>query len=221
MANGGWISGRLAETVGLRAAAVTLRAPVPLETPLRVEVARDRTVLCRDGELLAEIEPLDAWPLPPLPIDRADAVRAQTSFAGFTNHPFPGCFVCGTERFRGDGLHVHAGPVPGRHRTVAAPWRPDGAHADGSGRIPLPVITAALGCPTAWAHLEPGGAARLGRLSFAVMHDVRVGEDLVVVGEQIGREGRELSGAAGLFDRDGRCLAVSAATWIEVPASTV
>jgi hypothetical protein len=53
------------------------------------------------------------------------------------------------------------------------------------------------------------------------MHDVRVGEDLVVVGEQIGREGRELSGAAGLFDRDGRCLAVSAATWIEVPASTV
>ena len=49
----------------------------------------------------------------------AEARGAASRFAGHHDHPFPGCFVCGTERAAGDGLRLFPGPVAGGSGRIA------------------------------------------------------------------------------------------------------
>ena len=49
---------------------------------------------------------------PPRAPHYLEAVEASRRYAGFAQHRFPGCFVCGTLRARGDGLRIFAGPIP-------------------------------------------------------------------------------------------------------------
>jgi len=63
-----------------------------------------------------------------------EAVDASKSFVAMERHPFPRCFVCGTQREVGDGMRIFSGEVAGRS-ILAAPWVPDVAFAEGSDRI--------------------------------------------------------------------------------------
>ena len=56
----------------------------------------------------------------------------------------------------------------------------------------------------------------LRRLTISVHDRPQVGEDLMVLGWSIAHEGRRHEVGTGLYDRDGRCLAVGHATWIEL-----
>ena len=84
---------------------------------------------------------------PPVP-DEASR-RAPDRTPGQTDHPFPGCFVCGTDRAEGDGMRIFPGAL-GQGRT-ACTWTPDasvgrqsvdaapcGATGDRVGRAGLP-----------------------------------------------------------------------------------
>ncbi len=203
-ANGGVACGRLAAYVGAPAVEVTLRRPPPLGVDLRVD-ASGGTARLLDGDLLvAEAVPstVGLEPGPAVDVEQA----AGTVFAGRTRHPFPTCFVCGTERT--DGLGLHPGPLPdGR---VACVWTP----ADDD-----PVLVwAALDCPGGWSADLPGRPLVLGRMALEQHGAVTPGEPHVVVGWTTGSEGRKVHTGTALHTADGQLLAVARATWLQVPA---
>ena len=55
------------------------------------------------------------------------AVEASRHYAGFRYHRFPTCFVCGTQRTRGDGMRGGPGRLLAPHvRVVGANGNDDG-----------------------------------------------------------------------------------------------
>jgi hypothetical protein len=218
-ANGGYACGVLAARLERgEAAEVTLRAPPPLDRPLAAEREGDGARL-RDGErLLAEAVPTEqpALELPePVALDEARNARERSPM--WREHPYPGCFVCGSERARGDGLCVTCGPVADRE-LVAAPFEADESVADADGRVRDEFVWAVLDCPGGIAAmlLPDFGVSVLGRLTTAIRSPLEAGRDYVAVGWPISRDGRKLRSGTAIFDLDGEPLAVSEAVWIEL-----
>jgi hypothetical protein len=229
MGHGGYVAGLLVDAVGgasERPIQVTLRRPVPLDTPLDVVVTDEGVTWQRDGELVAEAIPADDAStitdvdVPPAPTLEEASAAAEGSPSLYDNgrgvHPI--CFGCGNQRSDDEGLQVFAGPVDvnGR-RQVAGVWRPrsDERTTDGW-------ILAALDCPGAFAFISEGTrAGLLGRIVFqrtepAVAIDPSA--DHIVTGWQIGVDGRKMFAGTALFTADGRLLAVAKATWFGFPA---
>jgi hypothetical protein len=245
-ANGGYTAGLLAAHLSAHLAAqsatrsvgqssgaafeVTLKAPPPLDRPLRLETAGETAQLLDRDTLLAEARPEKAAQdaqegvhdgpqagtpdLPPAP--GADAVAAAAGrFPGLDDHIYPNCFVCGPLRAAGDGLRIFAGPVAGE-RFLAAPWRPDPALADETGHVAPEFVWAALDCPGAFAISAEGGPqdTLLGRMTAAVTRAAQPGEALTVVARAAGSERRKHFAVTGLLDADGTPIAWSRQTWI-------
>ncbi|HVE74531.1 MAG TPA: hypothetical protein VNA30_05505 [Mycobacteriales bacterium] len=211
-ANGGVTAGLLAERIAGEipsgsAVEVTLRRPPPLDTDLRVVGGQ-----LLDGELLiaeAVASDLDLAPMPAVSVE--DAVAAASSYAGLTTHPFPGCFVCGTDREPPDGLGLRPGAVA--DGVVAAAWTPA---AD------LPVMLwAALDCPGAWATDLAGRALVLGRITLRQLGPVLRDQPHVVQGWVLGGEGRKTHTATALYDAAGSPRAIARATWFAVDVDKV
>lgn len=202
--NGGWSAGAFALAAGLSTAEVTLRVPPPLETPLAVA---DGKVVTPDGTLVAEVRPAtEAGPGVP-PATLAEARAASVSYPGFTDHPFPTCFVCGPARAEGDGLRIFPGRLAdGR---TAAPWVvPPGAGVE--------TVWAALDCPGGWSVIHAGQAYLLGRIAAAVAALPAPGSTCVVVGAAASVQGRKALVDSSVYAPDGTRLATARATWIAV-----
>jgi hypothetical protein len=197
-ANGGVTCGLLAQATGLDE--VTLRQPPPLDVELRVEDGS----LYDDDTLIASAASGSVTVTPPKPVTLADAALATASYGGWHDHPFPTCFVCGPQNF--DGLRLFAGPV--REGVVAAPWIP----AD---QDPV-MVWAALDCPSAWSHDLPGRPLVLGRMTCRIEALPKAGDDHVVLGWQVGEEGRKVFTGSALYTAAGKVLAVAQQTWIVV-----
>ncbi|MFI6711508.1 aminotransferase class V-fold PLP-dependent enzyme [Nonomuraea sp. NPDC050478] len=214
--NGGWLSGLLAGELGAAGPVeVTLRAPAPVETPLRVAHAPDGLGLFAGDLLLAEARPAAGDPVPPPAVSLRAAAEAERRFPGHRSHPFPGCFVCGP---REDGLRVHPGPTADPE-VFAATWFADPELTGGQEVLPPASVWAALDCPTGWTHLAPGGAALLGRMTARLRRPVRAGVTYVVVARRDGRERRKLFASAGLYEPDGTLVAACRTTWVETRAA--
>ena len=153
--NGGYSCGVVGALVG-NPAAVSLRAPPPLERELAVERA-DGAVVVRDGDtLVADGRPARLELEPPEPVTFDDAGRAREhGYARWSDsHPFPTCVVCGPDREPLDGFRIFPGEVKGRD-VFAAPWTPDGSLAGHDGLVRPECVWAALDCPTS----APGAPA--------------------------------------------------------------
>ena len=230
MGHGGYVAGALVDRVGGASEApvqVTLRRPVPLDTPLEV-AGRDGgsgIELRREGEVIAEAAPaddadvitgLDVPPPPTLGAARAAATDSPSLYDGGRGvHPI--CFGCGNRRDDDEGLQVFAGPVEvdGR-RQVAGVWRPGSTERTTDGWL-----LAALDCPGAFAFIAEGTrAGLLGRIVFQRLDAAPVDPDAehLVTGWQIGVDGRKMFAGTALFDEGGRCLAAAKATWFGFPA---
>jgi hypothetical protein len=203
-ANGGITCGQLAGFVEAAVVEVTLRRPPPLDVELRVADGQ-----LYDGEHLvasAVVGSVDIEPMPPVSLESAAA--AEASYAGLVDHPFPGCFVCGTGRHDGLGLR------PGRIATdvVAATWTPPAQDEF--------LVWGALDCPGAWADDVPGRPVVLGRMALSVLGPVVVGEPHVVMGWVMGHEGRKTFSGTALYSAGGQLLALAQQTWIVVNPGT-
>lgn len=210
--NGGYVSGLLAGRVGSAAAdtaaVVTLRSPPPLDTPLSVVADGDGAVRLFEGErLVAEAarSRLDVDAVAPVDGERARA--ASGAYPGFTAHPFPECFVCGTARGTGDGLRLFPGRL-GDGRTACV-WT---VAPESAGRSEL--VWAALDCPGAWAAEIEGRPMVLGRMAATAVALPGPGEECVVMGRLLGSEGRKTWTATTAYGADGRELGRAHATWI-------
>ena len=200
-ANGGYTCGVLAGLLDCRSAEVTLRRPPPLGVPLRW----DGAALWEGEALVAEARAAELELDVPAPPSWEEAKRAQPGFAGFREHAFPTCFVCGPARGESDGLRIFAAPVDG---CVAAAWTP--------GESSPELAWASLDCPGAYA-LECTGrsAMLLGRLHGRVDRLPEAGERCVVVGWPLEWEGRKGFAGTALWSADrGDLLACARATWI-------
>lgn len=213
--NGGYAAGLLAERLGVRGAHVQLRAPVPLNVPIEITVDEPEATISHHGHTLVSAAPASL-------LDRShpavDFVTASIA-AGTTDpseHPFPGCFVCGPHRSQADGMHLFPGKVD--NGVVAVSWRPAPWQADPTGTLPIRMVTAALDCPSVFPFMQPGGAALLASLTFDITRLPTVGEHLVVTGWNRGTEGRKLFAGSSIATADGEPLARADALWIEVGA---
>jgi hypothetical protein len=187
---------------------VTLRRPPPLDADLRVDASAGTARLLHGDSLVAEAVPTLLEVEPDDPVTAEQARAAERSYPGLDRHPFPTCFVCGTQR--GDGLGLRPGPV-GAER-CAAVWTP----VDDD---PV-MVWAALDCPGGWAADLPGRPLVLGRIALERRTPLRPGEPHVVMGRVTGVEGRKLQTVTSLHAPDGTAVAVAASTWLAVdPAS--
>ena len=226
--NGGYVCGLLGEALrqtaqhdSIHAATVRLFLPPPLQQDLALQVENGRAQLLADEQLVAQgwADVLDLECPPPPSFDQAQAAAQHCS--GFTQHPFPGCFVCGPDRDEGDGLRIFPGPLPDT-TAVAAPWMADASlEGERCGLVDPVFIWAALDCTSAFPMLPAGEgkALVLGQMSVRIDGDVRVGEPCVMLGWPLARDGKKHFAASAVIGEHGAVIAVAKATWIEVPAA--
>lgn len=233
MGNGGYVAGRLAELLcegpdplqPTDVVELTLRAPIPLDTPMTV-TRTGRSVSIHHGETLialggpAELEPFDI----PTPPSFEEALALQPTSASFkrTFNPMlneerlgahPICFCCGADIEPGAGLHVYSAPVPGTHTVVAAAWQCPPAYAV-DGLLPANVIWTALDCPGQFAWYENTGAgALLGRITGRIVAPVPADQRFVVLGWTMEQDGRKWLAGTALFNDTGGLLAYAKAVW--------
>jgi len=213
-ANGGYFSGSVAALAG-RPVAVRLLKPPPLEVALAVHESQDGVLEVRCGaDLIAEtrLEKLNA-PQVTTP-SYMEAIEASRHYAGFQQHPFPTCFVCGPRRQRGDGLRIFPGPV-GARDLVAAPWVADESLDAGDGKVRPEFMWAALDCPGWLATVRDARTALLGEMAAHIDRRVHTDEHCVVIGWEMSASGRKHEAGTALFDEDGELCAYARATWIE------
>jgi hypothetical protein len=209
--NGGYSCGALAAFVP-GVAEITLKKPPPLDHELTVHCSEGRARLNDGSEVVAEARPaelvLEIPGAPPYEVAEAESRH----YAGFTEHPFPECFVCGTARASDDGLRIFAG----RSRSdgvVAAPWVPTRSFCNEQGTVRPEILWAALDCPGYFA-IEERGPALLGRMTARLSGEVRLGERSVVIGWSLGREGRKIHTATALFGESGSLVGACRQIWI-------
>jgi hypothetical protein len=151
--NGGYVAGAIAERFAASAGAdaaieVTLRAPIPLDTPMTLERPdADHLRMLLGETLIAEAARTTLKLDVPQPPSFAAALAARDASPSFYKgvNPFipdgtgfhPVCACCGADTPVGEGLHVYAAPVPGFDGAAAA-WRPHPALAGPDGRLPQP-----------------------------------------------------------------------------------
>lgn len=216
--NGGYSAGTVAAALppGDGIPEVTLRSPPRLGVPFSVQ-ERDGGIAVLDGDVLvAEARRIPAALSAPEPVSFDVAVEASEASPVHRKHPYPGCFVCGTDRDAVDGLRLIPGPVHDR-RIAAGWWVPDPSVTDPDGVVRREVMWAALDCPSwfAYACFEPvDGLPLLGRLAADIRELPRAGERLISVGWFDERDGRKVHSGAALYREDGTLLGVSRATWI-------
>jgi hypothetical protein len=200
--NGGYCAGLFA---GAGPYEVTLRRPPPLDTELSIV---DGVVSAPDGTVVASVGPAEPVAVAVPPVSYADAVDASTRYAGFTDHPFPTCYVCGPER--SDGLRLFPGRLDdGR---TAAPWTVPGD-------VGVPTVWAALDCPGGWAAIGPGRPYVLGRIAVHVERIPAPGERCVVTGALSQVDGRRSLVHSTVYGPDGAELARARATWVTIATS--
>jgi len=229
-AQGGYLCGRLAALLASPQAAVTLLLPPPLGVELEIRRTGDRITLWDSDRLLATAVAGGSRPATE-PLDLVAADQLTGAFAGFSRHPFPTCFVCGTDR--PDGMRIFPAMVPGRPGTVAAAWTPTPELADGDGLVRPEFVWAALDCPGGWSAMSAEDASPevaesaeepqtlvLARMALELTGRPRCGEPHVVLGRLDRRAGRTAWVQTTLFDSAGARLATSVAQWLSVdPAS--
>ena len=222
LGNGGYVAGVVAGPVGSEATA-TLRAPIPLDTPLELTAngapaqsasaapGSRRAELRHEGKLLAEaMTDVPDLAAPPAP-DRSTALAASGRYRGRAPNPYQECFVCGYAREPGSGLRVFAGPTrtPG---LVAADWTVHPGLGDGEGGVPDEFLWGALDCPGAYA--VDIADLRLGRMTARISGRVRPGERCTVAGWRIGSERRKHFTGTAVYGEAGNVVALAASVWI-------
>jgi hypothetical protein len=216
--NGGYSSGLVAGLID-GPADVSLRSPVPLDTPLAFERTQHGEVIVRHGStLVADARPASHVELDvPVPVYPDQARHAAARYRGSGYDLLSQCYVCGCERV--DTFGVFAAPVDGRE-VVASPWTPPCWSADTVGHVRPEHVWAALDCPTYFASYasEPFGVSMLARMTARIDAAIVADTEHVVMAWPLGTDGRKRHAAAAVLSADGEVLALAQALLIELRA---
>lgn len=215
--NGGFAAGTFARHVG-GTAWVRLMAPPPLGTALTVDVDDEGVATILGGaRTIATARPVTPFVLEPPIVPSMEAVESASLLnpGRHTRSTLSDCIVCGPRR--ADGMHVVPGPlsIPGQDLLVA-PFIPHEQEAV-DGVVRPEAVWGALDCPSyPAALLRQRKIAFLGELTAHRRRDIRVGEQLVVVGWTIDAGTRSHRTASAIIDADDEVVASAHATWVEL-----
>jgi len=213
--NGGYSCGIVAARVE-GTAEVSLRAPVPLDSPLELASGADGTVtLARGEQTIAEGRAIDGLSASaPEPVSVEEARRASERYRSPQDGLFSRCFVCGPARE--DSLGVFAGPVEGRD-LVASPWTPPEWAADDSGVVRPEIVWAVLDCPTYFAAYpgEEMPVSMLVRQAAEITGPIRAGAEHVVIAWPIAVDGRKREAGSAVLTAEGEVLAKARGLMVE------
>lgn len=213
--NGGYTAGMLAAAAA-KPVEVRLIQPPPLDTPLEIlDDPETSGLLLKNGEELIASAKARTFDLEvPKPPSYARALAAVSKYEGFHDHSYPGCFVCGPGRARGDGMRIFASPIEGMDLCAAA-WLPSRTLADADGKVLPEFMWAALDCPGYFATgVSPRGPL-LGQYAARIDRCVHVDAPCVVIGWSLGHNGRKHYTGTAIFDGFGELCGRATATWIE------
>ena len=221
--NGGYVAGVAASLLNTDAAVeVTLRSPIPLDSPMAVHRDREITTIMHGETLIAEIceaeldldipEPPDwestATAQPQSPSLRPGLNPMMPTGTGF--HPI--CFCCGADHE--DGLKVYAAPVLAGEQ-VAAIWHSKAEWGESDGCLPDSFLWAALDCPGQFAFMAVDiMTGMLGRMTGQVKQRVQADQQYLVTGWRMGIDGKKHYAGTAIFDRDENLLAAAKSVWI-------
>jgi len=215
--NGGYTAGMVARHVDAEGAVeVTLRAPIPLDTPMTLRRNGEGGHVLKNGEqLVCEARPASLALDPPGPQDWATVERLSAGGGSPDDTDFHWCVVCGRGRAVGDGLRVFGLRLDDRPMSLSL-YDPHPVHAAPDGRIDSAFLWGALDCPGAWAVQDPDDwrPAVTGRMTGRIFHRPEPGEACMVVGWKTGAEGRKLFAGTALYTRTGTLCALALSTWI-------
>ncbi|MFW2389615.1 MAG: hypothetical protein ACN4G0_14840 [Polyangiales bacterium] len=215
--NGGYSVGLLGKHLGPEVE-ITLKRPIPLDDTMHVVVEGAGAATLVHGSIeiasarTAELD-LDI----PEAVSFDSAAEARSKFPGYSAHPFPNCFVCGTHRCSGDGMCLFTGTIG--DGVVASSWVPSAEFTTNAGPVSAELVGAALDCPGAWALIDRyaiEGPFVLGRMTYRLSKPIYAGEQYVVQGWAQGREGRKSFCGTAVYDTNGQVCAAAGATWIEL-----
>lgn len=208
--NGGWTSGLIAGFISDGIPEVTLRRPPPLDVPLDVvHTAAGLRVVDPSESVIATARSRDDGIEAVPPVAATVAARASANYPGHGTHHFPTCFVCGPTR--PDGLRIFPG------------WAGEGTAAVFHAPVGVDSVTvwAALDCPGGWTVITGEHPWVLGRMAVAIERVPKAGEQCVIVGRAVTREGRKALVRTTLYGSiNGTADEVCAraeATWIAIP----
>lgn len=227
-ANGGYVSGRLAQHLQ-GPVIVRLTKPPPLNTAMDV---RDlgphrRSVrgtepgptigLWAGDDLVASAWTTDLSLEVPDPPTPEEVEHSRPRYLD-SEYRYPtGCFVCGPERDVGDGMRVFPGLVA-RRGMVAATWLPDESLADQSNVVAPPFVWSALDCPGGIAFVpKSGNTAVLGQFAAQQSASIITDASYTVIGWEIDQKGRKHLAGSAIFDSEDQCVGKALGTWFEVP----
>jgi hypothetical protein len=221
--NGGYTCGTVAAYVNANPAVVRLQAPVPLGRALDIVRRPDGGIEVTNGEnVLARARPAHLEVDVPEAPSIAELDAAMARYEGHHRHPFPTCFVCGTEREPGDGLRLFTGPVEGR-QLVGSTWTPDASLAGTDGPIDPVFVWASLDCPSGWAAsllLGDTPMLVLGEITAQIDGLPEVGESCLVMGWPIRREGeRKTYVGSALVAESGKVYGRAQALWLRIQSA--
>lgn len=215
--NGGYVAGLIARHAGGHRA-VAMRAPVPLDVTLTLDLASEPVRLLHGDTLVADAALVSAsdLPTPPIVPTLEQARAASEDYQSY--HPI--CVCCGDKLSAAEGLRILAGPIAGAPEgTVAAVWDVDAAFCDADGLAPEEVVWTAIDCPGfyAWVAHDGRHGALTGRMQAEVVERPRAGDACIVLAWPLERvsERRQTAGVA-LFAADGRLMARAVQTWIRM-----
>lgn len=217
--NGGYCCGMFAARLGLDpgvAIEVTLRSPPPLGHPMTSRASAAGVDILYGETLVANAKAADLAINHPVPPSMSEAIEASKAFSGFHQHPYPGCFVCGTTRTPGDGLCIYPGPLDDLSQ-VCTPWRPFPELANEQGMIRTEFIWSALDCPSYFGAFigYENTPALLGRMVMQTFEThIPVDQQYIITAWPQEYDGRKRYGGSALFSQAGKCLALSRGTWI-------
>lgn len=220
--NGGVSAGMAARLVD-GPAAVRLRMPPPIDTPLAVRKEDDGVLLVLDEQVVMDARPATV-PVA-VPVDGADLedVLARTFERGTNdvpaNHPAPECFVCGP---RADGLQIVVRNLPNTDVWTSV-WTPDTSVASDGRHVDEHVLWGALDCPAGMAVVRGPVIGELPffpalvRLTASLRHPVSVGEPVAVLAWNEPSDERRDNAGTAIVTRDGRILAHAYAEHARLP----
>jgi hypothetical protein len=223
--NGGYVCGVIANSIRGPATAV-LGARVPLDRRLDL-MLEDGVMRLTDaeGSLIGRGSPATdpkILPKPPEAPSMKAARAAGERYIGVLERVHPTCFTCGPDRHEGDGLRVFVGQVENRPAgQVAGVWTPHMDFGDAQGLVPAELVWAALDCPGFFAWVAKAGrhGALLGTMTCEVLKRPRAGEETIVMGWPLERDGRKETSGVALFAMNGEVLARGHQVWITLAAS--